>query len=221
MLTTGKKFLSKLILVISNLIYNYRLKRWIKHKGDQQLRINYKLNNNSIVFDVGGYLGDWTDSIYSKYKCKVLVFEPVKKYYQKIVNKFKNKQKIHVYNIGLGTQNAKKYIYLMDNSSSFYKIGDNVKKQLCEIMDIEKFISKNKIKHVDLIKINIEGGEYDLLEKMITSKLINKFENLQIQFHRFIPDAKLRRKEIQTKLARTHYLTYNYPFIWENWQRKT
>jgi hypothetical protein len=31
--------------------------------------------------------------------------------------------------------------------------------------------------------MNIEGGEYDLLEYMIKNQLTEKFENIQVQFH--------------------------------------
>ena len=37
--------------------------------------------------------------------------------------------------------------------------------------------------HVDLIKINIEGGEYELLEAILDNNLAKAFDNLQIQFH--------------------------------------
>lgn len=33
--------------------------RWFQDQGDKTLRLNYSdLNENSIVFDIGGYLGD-------------------------------------------------------------------------------------------------------------------------------------------------------------------
>jgi len=78
---------------------------------------------------------------------------------------------------------------------------------------------ERKVKHINLIKINIEGGEYELLEKMIISNLIKRFDNIQIQFHRFIANAFTKRRLIQKGLSKTHYLTYNYPFIWENWKK--
>lgn len=220
LIRASRALIAKTKIVISNLIYGYRVKQWIKDKGDEELRINYKLNKNSIVFDVGGYLGDWSDAIYNKYRCRIFVFEPVKEYFHKITQRLRKISKIQVYNFGLGEKDIRKSIYKMDNSSSFYKKDSYTEKEICKIRDIKKFIIKNNLKKINLIKINIEGGEYDLLDKMIDSNLIHMFENLQIQFHRFMPNAKLRRKEIQNKLVKTHYLTYNYSFIWENWKKK-
>ena len=86
-------------------------------------------------------------------------------------------------------------------------------------MDIFEFITKNNIKKVDLIKINIEGGEYALIKRLIDKGLINRFSNIQVQFHDFIPNAKELRNKLRTQLEKTHKLTYDFPFVWENWQR--
>lgn len=45
--------------------------RWATDKGDSTHRLNYDLDENSIVFDVGGYLGKWAELIYAKYGCWV------------------------------------------------------------------------------------------------------------------------------------------------------
>lgn len=78
----------------------------------------------------------------------------------------------------------------------------------------------NNIKHIDLIKINIEGGEYDLLEHLLDANFVEQIENLQIQFHDFVENASARMKKIQNRLEKTHYLTYHYPFVWDNWTLK-
>ena len=73
---------------------------------------------------------------------------------------------------------------------------------------------------VALMKINIEGGEYDLLDRMIETGLVESIDNLQVQFHNFTVDAKRRMERIQEALQRTHTLNYQYRFVWENWVRK-
>jgi len=51
--------------------------------------------------------------------------------------------------------------------------------------------------------------------------MIPIFKNLQIQFHDFIIDnANERMENIQTQLAKTHKITYQYKFVWENWEIK-
>jgi hypothetical protein len=49
---------------------------------------------------------------------------------------------------------------------------------------------------------------------------VRQIENIQVQFHDFVPDAEGRMQRIQEKLAQTHELTYQYLFVWENWRRR-
>ena len=71
------------------------------------------------------------------------------------------------------------------------------------------------------MKMNIEGGKYDLLEHLIVRGLILNIENIQVQFHDFVPDAASRMGGIKMNLAKTHVLTYEYESVWENWKIKT
>jgi hypothetical protein len=42
------------------------LKKWFEDNGDNTHRINYNLNQDSIVCDLGGYIGEWSDKIQRK-----------------------------------------------------------------------------------------------------------------------------------------------------------
>jgi hypothetical protein len=60
-----------------------------------------------------------------------------------------------------------------------------------------------------------------VLEALIAANLLHLFKDIQVQFHDFvIPNAKARMEEIQTALSKTHTLTYQYEFVWENWTLK-
>jgi hypothetical protein len=67
------------------------------------------------------------------------------------------------------------------------------------------------------MKINIEGGEYDLLDHLIETGWIRRIRDVQIQFHDFVSGATQRMHHIQAALKNTHHTTYQYPFVWENW----
>jgi Methyltransferase FkbM domain len=88
--------------------------------------------------------------------------------------------------------------------------------------DISSFVSEEGITRIDLIKINIEGGEYHLLPRMIETGVIKMCEHLQIQFHEFGPagdEPHRARRRIQERLRESHELSYDYPFVWEGWKR--
>lgn len=191
-------------------------KQWFKDDGDKTLRLNYPLNENSVVFDVGGYEGKFADEIFNKYKCTIYVFEPVNKFYQSICERFKNNPKIKVFNFGLSDKDAEMIISVSDDASSIHTNSYN--KENIILKSINSFIANNNILHIDLMKINIEGGEFQVLPALIDSNFVANIENLQIQFHNFIPNSVEMRENIRKELSKTHQLTYDYYFVWENWK---
>lgn len=191
---------------------------WIRDNKDNRLRLDYNLDESSIVFDIGGYKGQWASDIYARYNCKVYIFEPVFEYASNIKNRFIKNRNIFVFHFGLAEQTTESNISkCLDKSSIF--LNDNSPKERISLKKISDFLSENSISHIDLMKINIEGGEYGLLEHLIDTGYIQIIDNIQVQFHNNIPNAIFRLEKIQKELSRTHYITYQYPFIWENWRR--
>ena len=200
-------------------IASQRAIKWFKDDGDKTHRLNYALNDQSLVLDLGGYEGQWASDIFSMYGCSILIFEPYLPFAENIDKRFEKNTKIRVYKFGLGAKTERVEFSVMDNGSSIY--GSGGQKEIVEIRSVLEFIKTNEIHAVDLMKINIEGGEYELLESLIKCGLINNIKNVQVQFHDFIiPDAARRMKRIQDALAETHRLTYQFPFVWENWTLK-
>lgn len=193
-------------------------RKWVNDKGDQNLRYNYKLNSESIVFDLGGYEGEFAQKIFDKYNSNIYVFEPVKKFYNIILEKFKNNKKIKTYQFGLSDKDEKINIDINKNGTSVYVNNGGGEKEKITLKSIINFMNNNNINSIDLLKINIEGGEFPVLFELIKNNKIKNIKNLQIQFHNFVPNAKILRDEIRSFLNQTHHLTYDYYFIWENWE---
>lgn len=194
-------------------------KKWFKDNGDSTLRVNYDLDDASIVFDVGGFEGDFAYEIYERYKSDVYIFEPISSFYKVIDERFRGNESIKRYRFGLSDESKKIDIFISDNASSVHaksSIVENI-----ELKSVVDFIDENNIAYINLIKINIEGGEFELLPALLNHKIINKIDNLQIQFHDFIIDADVKRDLIREQLSKTHELTYDYYFIWENWKLKS
>lgn len=196
----------------------HEVQRFFSDYGDTTVRLNYDLNENSIVFDLGFYMGDFTEKIINKYDCFVYGYEPIQKYYDASLHKFQNNPKIKIFNYGLGNcTETVKIIDSADSSSIYQEVLDDF--EVVNIIDIGNEISNLKIKKIDLMKINIEGSEYTLLDRMIKSGIIGIIDNLQIQFHKE-HETEITRDYIQSHLKNTHNLTYNYTYVWENWKLK-
>jgi FkbM family methyltransferase len=192
--------------------------RWFRDRGDQTLRLNYPLSSASVVFDCGGYEGDWAASIREKYGCSVFVFEPVQVFLDGIRKRFEGDPFIHAFGYGLHSCNEHTTISLAGNASStFVDAGSS---EAIELRDVAEVLAELKVSRIDLIKINIEGGEFDLLERLLDTGLIGSIDHVQVQFHRFVPAAATRRQRIRERLAASHALQYDYDFIWESWSKR-
>lgn len=212
------KNIIKKIIAFIQLRFDKGLNNYHKNGGDKVLRYKFDLDNDSVVFDLGGYEGQWSSDIYSRYKCKIFIFEPVKKYFQNIKERFVKNGDIKVFDFGLSKENKDVPIFLNNDGSSVYLKGG--KQETVKLKKASDFLKENNFKKIDLIKINIEGGEYDFLEELIESGFINKINELQIQFHKMVYGATGKRERIQKNLQTTHDLIWNYDFVWEYWKIK-
>jgi FkbM family methyltransferase len=195
-----------------------RVAPWFNVNGDKTLRLDYDLKANSLVLDLGGYEGEWASEIYCKYGSKILIFEPNQDFADTIINKFSHNNKVSVFNFGLASSNRTEKFFVNENSSSIY--AESKEFTTIELKNASEFLEDRLIENVDLIKINIEGGEYEFLDTLISSGKIKIFDNIQVQFHDFVPDSDNLMKKIQNSLEETHYRTYHFEYVWENWKRK-
>lgn len=193
------------------------LKKWREIKGDDTLRIDYPLTEDSIVLDLGGNEGSWSEKIIKKYNPYIFIFEPIPKLYNNLVNKFNKNNKIKIYNAATSDKNTRCEISNAGAASSLYIESNN--KIIINTISLINFLKENNINHIDLIKINIEGAEYCILEDLINNNMVQNITDIQVQFHQFMPDSSLRRKLIREKLSNTHKITYDYEFVWENWKK--
>ncbi len=177
---------------------------------------DYPLTPDSIVYDVGGYEGGWTEHLatYHNFLPYVWVFEPVPEYAARIYQKFLSQQKIVLREYGLGARNEIVKFGINSVESGQYADGDVVAVRIRDVVD--ELIQPV----VDLMSINVEGAEYPLLSRLITTGLISRVKNLQIQFHALGSDPETQRNCIQKELGKTHEKMYDYPFVWESWARK-
>lgn len=201
------------------------LNKWFSDNGDYTHNINYELNDDSVVIDLGGYYGLWIDEILKKnnpHIPNIILVEPVPEFYNHLIKKYENSKKIKVMNVGVSTDKNEttKSLYVSnDGSSTNFNTNVNSVIQI-KTIPIDKILSDNNINQVDLLQINIEGDEYALMEYLIESKIINKFKNIQIQFHLGIENDIERRDNIQKNLISNGFKNkFDYPFVWESWEK--
>lgn len=193
-------------------------RRWVRDNAEHNLRVDYPLDVNSVVLDVGGYNGDWAAVIHERYGCRIHIFEPVPEFHQRISERFKDVPQIQVHRFGLADADTTMPMTISADGSSVYQQGQATIE--AQLRDVDAFLREQGIDKVDLMKINIEGGEFALLSRMLDRGIVPRCGDLQVQFHDFYPNAVSLREELRRRLAETHELTYDYYFVWENWRRR-
>ena len=193
------------------------VRQWKDDKGDQTLRLKYPLDARSVVMDMGGYRGDFAHEIHQRYGSQVHVFEPVRSFADAITNRFQGNPAIHVHAFGLGIRTRQESIDLSADASSMYSAGSQT--ETIELVEAFEWMTDQNINYVELMKINIEGGEYELLEHMLDKDLVSRVDNIQVQFHDIASDSEARMDSILQRLSKTHGPTYQYRLVWENWQK--
>lgn len=195
--------------------------RWRADKGDEILVLDYPLNENSQVIELGGYQGLWTKRVSQKFNCNVLVIEPIKQFYDTMLNEFdyylkNNRHKILTENSGISTEQKEIILSVDGDATSAYLQSSNPTKVSC--YTLEHYLNKHKIDKVDLMQINVEGEEYPLLEEWVKSGILTRVNYFQVQYHRMGENYEDRRNKIQDSLREIGFqIRWEYPFVWESW----
>ncbi|WP_447860120.1 FkbM family methyltransferase [Nitrospira calida] len=187
--------------------------------GADRLRYEYDIGENSLVLDVGSYDGQWASDIFSRYCCRMILFEPVRVFAEALARRFARNPLIEVNGFGLGGYTRMEMIAILGSGSSVVRRPRSARLEEVSIVDMWEWWRKQGIAEVHLMKINIEGGEYELLDRMIETGLVTRVRDIQVQFHRIDSSSERRMKNIQSLLARTHRLTWQYEWVWESWRR--
>ena len=175
--------------IIKNILnlFGYKILNISERKKHTEFgMINYLLNLASksnklsklIIFDSGGNTWEYsktieTNLIKEKKEYEFYIFEPNLKLINRI--KEKNIKNCNIYEYGLGNIKEKKIFWQHDKhvKSSFVKINKNyferraeygIKNIEAEIETLDNFAQKNRINHINFLKIDTQGFNSKVLE---------------------------------------------------------
>ena len=179
----------------------------------EDIRYEYDLTPLDFVHDCGGHMGDFADAIFNRYGCFVHVWEPISSHYAICKERFKENDKITVHNCGVGAATTKAIFRVKGNMSGAW--ADDGELENVEMIDVSRILP------AALIKINIEGGEYSVLERLLETGDITRFKAIQVQFHEFPgmeESLAIRRKIILERLSKTHFTRWDYGMAWSSYE---
>ena len=181
-----------------------------------------------IIFDVGGNRGQSIRRFLKNFPfAEIHCFEPIEDEYSYLKNKFSYNKKIKLNNFALGKKNEIKnfYINAKSSTSSFNKLNKNsewikqrskennkniksftIKSQKTTIKSIDHYCKTNKIKHIDILKLDTQGYEDQILsgcENILKSERISIIE-LEMIFDD-VYEKYLTFTDIEKNLVKNNY----------------
>lgn len=151
-----------------------------------------------VYIELGVYTGSSLASMIECYEDldRVIGFEPIPQLFNNLVKKFGANEKVILYNAAAGIEDREKVKLYLDDQKTFIGSGSTLfsektsgkvsKDKFVEVtlIDFSRFVKENLSKDdYIIIRINIEGGEYDLLEHLIETSAIYYFNEMECHWH--------------------------------------
>lgn len=189
--------------------------------GGKELLYDLPVTTGSRIIDAGGYEGEWTARMIVRYGCLSEIYEPLPVYADRCRRLFAGNKMVRVHEAALGgAPRMARIISLADGSSEFRKSLNKEQEIEALVEDVSLVFDALGDESVACLKLNIEGAEYEVLERLVSTNQINKCNSLLVQFHAQ-PDGWERRFEnLVAKLKTTHERVWYYPLLWEKWVRR-
>jgi FkbM family methyltransferase len=177
----------------------FKNKNCVRFGGDAPYWIYPKnFSKKSIVYSAGvGKDVSFELDLIKKYRCNVFVFDPSPTG-KETVSKLK-KVPFKFFTQGVSGENKKVEFNLPDNKEEgSYSISKGGKKISFDCISVSSFFRKNHHKKIDLVKLDIEGFEYEVLADILKNNL--PVNQIVLEYHHHFKNISIL-KTIKSILA--------------------
>ena len=193
---------------------------WERDRGDEIKIIDYPLDSNSQVIELGGFTGVWSKKIIDKFNPNLIIVEPIPQFVNELKRNFGSNPKVNIEGVAISTSNKTINLYVKGCATSETNVASK-KVVSVKSYDINYFISKYNLSKIDLIQVNIECEEYPLIMNWIETGFLKNVKYLQVQFHTFCENYQEKYDSISQGLEEIGFeIKYKYDFVWESWVNK-
>lgn len=155
---------------------------------DWPLCQRFDLPLGATIVIVGAYKGramDLLAHMHPQY-AKIVGFEPQLWAAQEAGERIQNRRAMWVHGVGLGmkTEFGLPMGEWHTDAASFVNTGPGTREQgHGVIMEADAALAMAEVEHIDLMVMNIEGGEYDLIQHLQAKGWLTKIDRLAVQWH--------------------------------------
>jgi FkbM family methyltransferase len=172
------------------------------------------LSEDSNVLILGGYIGESAQIFMTNFGCNLEIYEPVPDFIDKLCNRFETCLNVNIYPYAVSDRDGAIRLNISGETTGMFGLGINgIDVVSVDISDL----FTDQVSYFDCLEINIEGGEYAVMDRLISTKKIVLCNTILIQFHNYGIEQELHRARIRYELNKTHLLIKDYPWVWERW----
>ena len=143
------------------------------------------LDNLNTCIDIGANVGLFSKYLKSINVKNIICYEPNRLAFNQLEKNLKVESGIVVYNKAVSCNNDKLKLYIDDNNT-LISSGCNKTNNYYEVecITLSQVIKQNNLNVIDLVKIDIEGMEFDLINNC-DSGIFDKVQKFLIEYHDF------------------------------------
>lgn len=186
------------------------IQAWQENKMEH-IRYKYKLMPHDTVIDLGAYTGEFAEQIHDQYGCNVICVEPTDS-----IKRLAGKPWVTIIEKAAGTGVGVQRFGGMFYYTSIFEDNEKYGFRDFPTFDVNDLLNQP----IGLLKINVEGMEYTLMNHIMEAGLHKNVDNFQVQFHLVDTESERNWRAIAKRMYETHEITWRMPFCWENWKRK-
>ncbi len=211
--------------ITSSLLFHFNKfrRRIFKNEHSDLKFIIQNLNINiETIFDVGANVGDTIKKFKSLFpNSQIHAFEPNPTIFEKLKQNTSHLDKLNLNNVGVGDKNGilKLNRHINSGATSFknpntitnptysQKIIDQID---VPVITLSEYIESNKIVDIDLLKIDVEGFEFEVLQGFSVDQLCKKTKVIFIEsnlIEKMLNQALI--EEIIAFLRKNNFTLYN------------
>ena len=199
---------------------------------DIYIKHGFDIYPEDVVLDLGGHIGTFTVLAGSKATSgKVFAFEPMKDNFDILLSNIKlnSLNNVVTENIAISNENGSRTFYLSSPEAgkkvgyctgghSFFQSKNREEKIKVVTKTLESIINKYSIDHIDYLKLDTEGAEFDILYSA-PKEVLQKIDKIVMELHPMEDNTKEKMldflekagyKNTIDKYGETEYMVYSH-----------
>jgi len=191
---------------------------WIMNIDGEEVLMHEFFKPNDIIFDVGGHYGEWSlYALKAEPTIQITAFEPVPFSYDICRANLSQYNNVEIFNIALSNKIGNsdfQYYYNADGLSGFYYRevlrGDHENPIVLSVAHetLENFCAAHEINHIDFMKIDTEGAEWEILNGAKSLIKNHQIRAIQFEYGGCYIDAKTTLEQTMRLLTESNYLIF-------------